>query len=312
MASARRDLEERAQEAILKSIVENYKQEKKEWLNDPPLRKAIFLYSFFGIKNALLIAAIIIFSGFLALFLFPLLPLFAAGGALVAGGVTGLFMLILAEIVFLYRGFTNKDLHAKAVAEMLNPDVKFTPATIKDKELREKVDKALEYWALIDDEIQKAPKGILRDGSPHAVTHNEVTNWLQAVHNLAEHVDKLRENKVIQQDLQKIPGLIQEYKADLKQANSPEVKKQLERTIADQERQLRSLQALQDNIDKATYQLDSTISALGTIYSQLLLVGTKDESGSKINRLQEEISEQVHQLEDITDAMDEVLYQRAY
>ncbi|MCB9076237.1 MAG: hypothetical protein H6631_19230 [Anaerolineaceae bacterium] len=311
MASARRDLEERAQQAILKSIVENYKQEKKEWLNDPPLRKAIFLYSFFGIKNALLIAAIIILSGFLALVLFPLVGLFGVG-ALAAGGLSGLFMLILAEFIFLYRSFTNKDLHAKAVAELLNPDVNFTPATIKDKELREKVDKALEYWALIDDEIQKAPKGILRDGSPHAVTHNEVTNWLQAVHNLAEHVDKLRENKVIQQDLQKIPGLIQEYKADLKQATSPEVKKQLERTIADQERQLRSLQALQDNIDKATYQLDSTISALGTIYSQLLLVGSKDESGSKINRLQEEISEQVHQLEDITDAMDEVLYQRAY
>ncbi|MCB0191981.1 MAG: hypothetical protein KDJ65_08555 [Anaerolineae bacterium] len=311
MASIRRDLEERAQQAILKSVIENYQQEKKDWLKEPPIRKAILLYSFFGIKNALLIASIIIFSGFLALFLFPLVGLFGVG-ALAAGGLSGLFMLIVAELAFLYRSFTNKELHAKAVADMLNPDIKFTPANIKDKELREKVDKSLEYWALIDDEIKKAPKGILRDGSPHAVTHQEVTNWLQAVHNLAEHVDKLRENKIIQQDLKKLPSLIGESKADLKRTKDPTVKAQLERTIADQERQLRSLESLQANIDKATYQLDSTISALGTIYSQLLLVGSKDESGSKINRLQEEISEQVHQLEDITDAMDEVLYQRAY
>ena len=311
MASIRRDLEERAQQAILKSVIENYQQEKKDWLKEQPISKAILLYSFFGIKNALLIASIIIFSGFLALFLFPLVGLFGVG-ALAAGGLSGLFMLIVAELAFLYRSFTNKELHAKAVADMLNPDIKFTPANIKDKELREKVDKSLEYWALIDDEIKKAPKGILRDGSPHAVTHQEVTNWLQAVHNLAEHVDKLRDNKIIQQDLKTLPSLIQESKADLKRTKDPAVKAQLERTIADQERQLRSLENLQANIDKATYQLDSTISALGTIYSQLLLVGSKDESGSKINRLQEEISEQVHQLEDITDAMDEVLYQRTY
>lgn len=311
MASIRRNLEKRAQEAILKGIIENYKQEKKDWLQEPSIRKAIFLYSFFGIKNALLIAAIIIFSGFLALFLFPLVGLFGIG-ALAAGGFSGLFMLILAEFVFLYSSFTDKELHAKAVADLLNPEIKFTPATIGDKELREKVDQALEYWALIDDEIKKVPKSILREDGAHSVTHQEVTHWLQAVHNLAEHVDQLRENKIIQQDLKKLPKLIEESKTDLIKATAPQVKKQLEKTIADQERQLRSLQSLQDNIDKATYQLDSTISALGTIYSQLLLVGSKDESGSRMNRLQEEISEQVHQLEDITDAMDEVLYQRAY
>ena len=59
-------------------------------------------------------------------------------------------------------------------------------------------------------------------------------------------------------------------------------------------------------MEKADYQLDSTISALGTIYSQLLLVGNKDEEGSRINRLQEEISEQVYRLEDLAAAMDEV------
>jgi hypothetical protein len=45
---------------------------------------------------------------------------------------------------------------------------------------------------------------------------------------------------------------------------------------------------------------------LGTIYSQLLLVGSKDEAGSRVNRLQDEISEQVQRLEDLSEVMDEV------
>jgi hypothetical protein len=63
-------------------------------------------------------------------------------------------------------------------------------------------------------------------------------------------------------------------------------------------------------MENADLQLDSTISSLGTIYSQLLLVDSKDEEGSRISRLQEEISEQVYQLEDLTEAMDDV-YRRS-
>ena len=97
----------------------------------------------------------------------------------------------------------------------------------------------------------------------------------------------------------------------MSQEDNPEIRRQLEKTIADKERQLKTLESLEDNMQAADYQLESTISSLGTIYSQLLLVGSKDESGSKIARLQEEVSDQVHRLEDIAQAMDDV-YQRSY
>jgi hypothetical protein len=308
--SIRRDLEKRAQEAILKSIIENYKQKHADWIKDPNIRKAIFNYAFYKPANAIIIASTILTAGCLPLVILPILaltaPIWLALGALVP-----LLVGIIAEVIFLAQSFNDKEAHAKAVAELLQPQVTFTPATIRDADLKAKVDKALEYWALINDEIEKSPKGILRDNSPHSVTQLEITHWLQAVHNLAEHVDKLRLNKVIQQDLEKIPAALKRYNTELQRAKDPEVKRQLERTIADQKRQLHTLETLANNIEKATYQLDSTISSLGTIYSQLLLVGTKDESGTKITRLQEEISEQVYQLEDITEAMDEV-YQSSF
>ncbi len=303
MASIRRELEQRAQRAILKRIIENYKQERDNWLKEPAIRRAILTFSLFRTQNALIIAAIIVLTGCLTLALPVLLGLNLIAG-LAIGGLTGLLLLILAEALFLYLSFKDEKLHAQAVGELLKPQVEFEPAKISDKELMAKVDKALEYWALIDDTVAKAPKGVLRDRL--AQTTQEATHWLQAVYNLAGRVDKFRNNKVIEQDLRSVPRAIQNFKARLALEDSPEVKQQLERTIADKERQLRTLENLQNSMEKADYQLDSTISALGTIYSQLLLVGSKDQEGSRIGRLQEEISEQVYRLEDLTEAMDEV------
>lgn len=301
MASIRRDLEQRAQRAILKRIIENYKQERENWLKEPAIRQAILTFSLFRTQNAVLIAAVILLTGCVSLGLFSVT---GAVAGLVMGGVAGLLLLGLAEALFLYFSFSDEKLHAEAVAELLKPQIDFEPAKITDKELAAKVDKALEYWALIDDTVDKAPRGVLRDRL--AETTQEATHWLQAVYNLAGQVDKFRENKVIEQDLRSVPRAIENYKAKLVLEDSPEVRQQLERTIADKERQLRTLENLQNSMEKADYQLDSTISALGTIYSQLLLVGNKDEEGSRISRLQEEISEQVYRLEDLTEAMDEV------
>jgi hypothetical protein len=305
MTSARRELEKRAQEAILRAIITDYKKERNDWLSEPPIRKAVFLYSFFRTANALLIAAIILITGFVTLFL--MLTLGPIG--LLFGAVAGLVALLLVELLFLYRSFRDENLHAKAVADLFESKVDFDVSRIKDSELRTRVDKSLEYWSLINDTIAKVPDGPIRESLVN--TTREVTHWLQAVYNLAERVDKFRLNEVISRDLEYVPLAIKEYKKKLNQEDNPEVRRQLEKTIADKERQLKTLKSLEDNMEAADYQLDSTISSLGTIYSQLLLVGSKDESGSKIARLQEEVSEQVHRLEDITQAMDDV-YQRSY
>ncbi len=301
--SIRRELEKRAQEAILKSIITNYKEQRGDWLKEPPIRKAILLYSFFKPSNAILISSIIVFSGCLAFLVLPFLGVFGLG-ALAAAGFLGVATLVLAELAFLYFNLKDEKLHAKAVADMFKLQVHFEPKKIKNRELNDKVDKALEYWSLIDDAVDEVPDGVLHDRLEN--TNNEVTHWLQAVYNLAERVDKFQQNKIVKRDLESVPTAIDNYKRKLVEEDNPEVSRQLEKTIADKERQLQTLHNLENNMDKANYQLDSTISSLGTIYSQLLLVGSKDESGSKLNRLQEEISEEVYRLEDLTHAMDEV------
>ena len=301
-------MEQRAQEAILKSIVENYKQKNDDWMKNPDVRKALFNKAFFKPANAAIIAGTILATGCVSLLVLPLIaltaPIWSVLGALGALGIG-----LITEVIYLYMAVTNEKAHAKAVSDMLSTEVDFDPKTIKDRELQASVEKALEYWALIDDTVEQVPDGALHESLEN--TTREMTHWLQAVYNLANRVDKFRDNKVIKRDLKAVPKTIEDYKARLSDEDSEEVRNQMKKTIADQERQLRTLQSLEDNMEKASYQLESTISSLGTIYSQLLLVGSKDESGSKVNRLQSEISEQVHHLEDLTEAMDEV-YQSSY
>ncbi len=301
--SIRRELENRAKKAILKRIIEDYKQQRDNWLAEPGIRRAIFLSTLFRTSNALIIGSIIVLAGCVGLLILPFLGVVGLG-ALAISGIGGFLLLVIAEVLFFYLSFRNEDLHAEAVADMFKTEVNFDPATINDKVLNEKIDKALEYWSLIDDTIKKTPKGVLRDRL--ARTSDEVTHWLQAVYNLAEHVDKFRQNSIVERDLNNVPKAIKEYEQKLKREDNPEIRHQLERTLGDKERQLKTLQNLESNMEKAYYQLDSTITSLGTIYSQLLLVGSKDEEGNRINRLQEEVTEQVHQLEDLTEAMDEV------
>jgi hypothetical protein len=295
-SNIRRDLEQRAQEAILKNIVESYKQQRADWNKDPNIIKQLRERYTFHPITATLIGGTLVTSTALGVILGPLAAIPAA-----------LLGLILTPL-FIYRGITNEANHAKAVEEMLRPRIQFNPDSIQDSGLRAKVNEALKYWELIENTVAKSSQVSMRDRFERTI--REVTHWLQAVYDLAARVDKFQLNQVIKQDMQRVPVDIRNLEQKLARERSPEVKQQLERTIADKQRQLQTLQSLEDSMEKAGYQLDSTISALGTIYSQLLLVGSKDEEGSRVNRLQDEISEQVQRLEDLSEAMDEV-YQSA-
>ncbi len=292
----RKDLEKRAQEAILKNIIENYKEQGKDWLKDPSVRKTVWDRVIFSLASAVSLGGNILVSGIVGIFINWLLAL-------------PVFMVwLIAQIILLYFAATNERAHAKVIEEMLRPKFDFSPETIQDKDLQAKVNEALRYWELIDNTVTKSPQASMQIRFER--TTQEVTHWLQAVYDLARQIDKFELNQVVKQDLQRVPLEIRHLEKKLAEEDSPEVSRQLERTIADKRRQLQTLQNLEDSMQKAHYQLDSTISSLGTIYSQLLLVGSKDEEGSRLNRLQAEISEQVSRLEDVSEAMDEV-YQTA-
>ena len=77
------------------------------------------------------------------------------------------------------------------------------------------------------------------------------------------------------------------------------------RTLINRKNQLASLQVLQRTIKKAEIQIESTLSLLGTIYSQIL-IGQSTNHVADYNRLSIDVDEEVHRLQDQLEALWEV------
>ena len=102
-----------------------------------------------------------------------------------------------------------------------------------------------------------------------------------------------------------MPKSIDQIKNRLARESDPDLKGDLERTLINRENQLASLQKLQNMMNRAELQIESTLSSLGTIYSQILT----DQSAGHIadyGRLSAQIDEEVYRLQDQLEALWEV------
>jgi hypothetical protein len=119
-------------------------------------------------------------------------------------------------------------------------------------------------------------------------------------------VDRYSGDEMLQRDRRDLPREIAELRARLQREDDQVVKQELQQTIAGKEEQLVNLQKLQNMMEKAEYQLETTLTALGTVYSQILLVSAKDIDSGRAQRLRQDISDQVAALQSLQTTLDEV------
>jgi chromosome segregation ATPase len=145
---------------------------------------------------------------------------------------------------------------------------------------------------------------VLRDRLARAT--EPVDDWIEAIYRLATRLDAYERNRVLKQDLHSVPLAIENFKQRLAQENDPAVLQTLRNTIVDKERQWEYLSKLQNTMENAEYQMESTLAALGTVYAQLQTLDLRGAEKGHADRLRQEIDEQVAQLQDLSEAMDEV------
>jgi len=135
---------------------------------------------------------------------------------------------------------------------------------------------------------------------------NDLSNWISSMFNLARRLDHYRNSSMLQQDLQSVPKSIEQLEQRLAHETDSQVRNQIKKTIANKRAQLQHLDRLDNTMDRAELQLDDALSAMGTIYAQMQLIGAKDIDSSRAQRLRENIAEEVNSLADILQTMDEV------
>ena len=209
----------------------------------------------------------------------------------------------LGEAGLVWSSVKDPEFRAKAVGEMFRE--KFDAREIEDEELRKRVEKALEYRDRIDEVIAKSKAGIMRD---HMTDVSQgITHWMESVFRLARRLDAYEGDETLREDLKGVEPALEKLYKDLDQwKDDTSVSQQISQAIAQKQILRDNLHKLQKVMERGQFQLKSTITAMGTVYSQMLLLGSRDIASGRAQRLQQDVDDQVQALQDVVQTMDEV------
>ena len=138
-------------------------------------------------------------------------------------------------------------------------------------------------------------------------TAGHIDDWLENIYDLAQRIDRYQaQQKILIRDRQQAEERITQLQRKLSLEDNPAVQKQIQITLEGLHRQLATIDTLDDTIKRAELQLENSLSHLGTIFSQTMLVDAKDIDSGRAQRLRQEITDEVIELNDVLSAMDEV------
>jgi len=257
-------------------------------------QKAIFKEAFMRPESAVAIALTLILTTLSALnisiFGSAPAPLWLLGGAIL-------------ESVIIYSSVTDPQFAKEAVAKLLRSE--YDPERLRDKRLRRQINEALDYRRRIEKALREEGDSIIMLEFREAA--GQIDEWLGHMYDLALHIDKYQQERgVLERDRKRAESRLKQLQREYKTSDNPAVKKQIQLTTEGIQRQLDTLDKLNETIHRARLQLENSLVHLGTIYSQTMLVDAKDIDKSRARRLRQEISEEVTEIGDLLAAMDEV------
>ncbi|HET6443715.1 MAG TPA: hypothetical protein VFI27_03965 [candidate division Zixibacteria bacterium] len=254
-------------------------------------QKAMLQHAFFRWESAVVIALTLLLTVF---------------GSSIAGFVPNWVWFlsgILAEAAVVYSSYTDPETGRKVVSEMLHNE--FRPERLNDENLQQKMEEAFDYRGRITTAIRDRRDSVLKDNLSE--TARQIDDWLENIYDLALRLDRYRSEKdILLRDKHRAQASITELEARLEGDSDPAVRKQIEETIKVKRRQLETIDSYDQTMERAQLQLDTTLSSLGTIYSQTMLVGAKDIDSGRAKRLRQDIAEEVQELDNILITMEEV------
>lgn len=170
--------------------------------------------------------------------------------------------------------------------------------------MKSKLQQAKNYRTQIVAALDKANQRGSQTAHREAL-RERVNYWTTAIEDLIARVDGLEQDPILKKDTKTVPVAIKKIEKELAAETDPVIREQLVHALETRRKQLHALKTLQHSIRRAELQVDSTLSLLGTIYSQVL---TSQSSTQVANyqRLTEEVDEEVLRLEDHLAALREV------
>lgn len=209
---------------------------------------------------------------------------------------------LIGFAIIVYSSLTDADANARILLRLYQEQ--FDPRAIKDKELRGDVEQALEYQRRIEEQVQGQRAGLIRDRLEG--TANELTDWVANVYELAKRLDTYRRDDLLARERELLPRELEQLTAQRKLEQNPRTQEQLDEVIESKGRHWQSLRELDARMRQAGLQLEQSLTALGTVYSQMQLVDAQSVDSGRAERLRADIQEQVARLDDLVSSLNEV------
>ena len=181
-----------------------------------------------------------------------------------------------------------------------------TNQSLANPGLKMHLDKAILYKQQLTDLIQSNANESTQQRLYHLA--EQIDQWVETLETLAYRVDSIKQNDLIQQDLEIVPKSIERLAEQIERENNADVKAALERTLTNRKTQLGALERLQQLVHQAEIQMENTLSSLGTIYSQMLTAQSTNQVAD-YQHLSTEAEEEQRILQDHLEALTEVKLQ---
>ena len=164
--------------------------------------------------------------------------------------------------------------------------------------------RAAEYRSRIRDLTREKPRVAYADQL--APITEKLENWERQVNRLVDRLSSFDADTVIQRDLREVPAHIVRLESQSEAEGDPQVRLQMQETLEGYRTHQAQLDALVSLMRRTRLQLDQTLSAMGTIYSQVQMLQAMDIDDTRARQIADDIDEQVDGLSDLLSAMAEV------
>lgn len=242
-------------------------------------------------ENAVLIAMAILLTAFLPQ-PFDFWPAWG-WGALALIGVIAITISSLGEV----------ETRTAAMDDILYQE--YNPDEIKTPAIRAAFNQSLKYRSTIEQMIARTPDGIIRTRLNDLA--DKVKQWISYIYELARMLDNYQRDPMLRRDPAAIQAELARIQTSMQKETNPNLINETKNLAASKQRYFQTSKDLEDKMQAARLQLEQSLDAMATIYTQLKLLETRDLENVNTQAIDHDIDEQVSRMGDLIDGL-----QKAY
>ena len=242
-------------------------------------------------ENAVLIAMAILLTAFLPQ-PFDFWPSWG-WGALALIGVVAITISSLGEV----------ETRTAAMDDVLYQE--YNPDEIKTPAIRATFNQSLKYRSTIEQMIANTPDGIIRTRLNDLA--DKVKQWISYIYELARMLDNYQRDPMLRRDPAAIQAELARIQTGMQKETNPNLINETKNLAASKQKYFQTSKDLADKMQAARLQLEQSLDAMATIYTQLKLLETRDLENVNTQAIDHDIDEQVSRMGDLIDGL-----QKAY